>query len=115
MISRRDIAITLMGLLPIICYIVYLSELEAHSLFIAHKYGVHTDLSAQGSLYYGIGIVEIGALGIGLTASVLTMYRKKTMDRTQLKLALAGGAAIVSLLLIGLNLYYRYYIGLLGL
>jgi hypothetical protein len=104
-----------MSLVPTICYIVYLYELQDHSLFIAHRYGIHTDLNAQGSLYYGTGIVEIGVVGIGLTATLLTLYRAKSMDRTQLKLTLVGSAALVSLLLIGLNLYYRYYIGLLGL
>jgi formate-dependent nitrite reductase membrane component NrfD len=115
MISRRDVAVTLMSLVPIFCYIIYLYELQDHSIFVAHKYGIHTDLSVQGALYYWTGIVEIGVLGIGLTASVLTLYRAKSMDRTQLKLVLAGSATLVSLLLIGLNLYYRYYIGLLGL
>lgn len=115
MISRREIAVTLMGLVPVICYIVYLYELQDHSMFVANKYGIHTDLSVQGALYYRTGIIEIGVLGIGLTASVLTLYRAKAMDQTQFKLALAGSATLVSLLLIGLNLYYRYYIGLLGL
>ena len=115
MIIRRELRIALMSLVPTICYIIYLFELQDHSLFIAHKYGIHTDLNVQGSLYYGTGIFEIGVLGIGLTATVLTLYRAKAIDRTQLKLALAGSATLVSLLVIGLNLYYRYYIGLLGL
>jgi len=114
-IPRREAIVILICLVPFLCYVVYILELQNSSIMLAREFGANVNLREQVDLLYSIGNLEMGVLGVGLAASASSYYKAGSIDRRLLIYTLASILVLVSVIAVRLNMYYQYIVNLLGL
>jgi len=109
------VSVSLLCLVPLICYIIYLIGLQDDSIMLVRIFGIHMNIRGQIRILYTIGSLEIGVFGVGLAISASSYYIDGSIDRRILTYTLMGILFLISIIAVGLNIYYQYMVSQLGL